>query len=91
MQCSSNNDNIHNNDTNKSGYNRDANNKNNNNNNNDLYLADLLHMTDHKLLELQREVEQSQRHAHHAQDECVSLKKQVCVSHHGLQDHVLDW
>lgn len=87
---SNNNKKNNNNDSNKSGYNhhhhchdRDSNssdsNKNKNGDNNDLYLADLLRMTDHKLLDLQREVEQSQRHARQYENECVTLKKQVCV------------
>lgn len=83
------NNNKNNNDSNKSGYNhhhhrhdRDCNTSDsnkNNSDNNDLYLADLLRMTDHKLLELQREVEQSQRHAKQYENECVTLKKQVCI------------
>ncbi|XP_042218516.1 centrosomal protein of 135 kDa-like isoform X2 [Homarus americanus] len=47
------------------------------NNNNDAYLADLLRMTDQKLLDLQQEVERSQRHAKENENQCATLKKQI--------------
>nr|XP_045584865.1 centrosomal protein of 135 kDa-like isoform X2 [Procambarus clarkii] len=50
---------------------------NNNNNNNNAYLADLLRMTDQKLLDLQQEVERSQRYAKENENHCTVLKKQI--------------
>ncbi|KAK7083846.1 hypothetical protein SK128_028621, partial [Halocaridina rubra] len=46
-------------------------------NNNDAYLADLLRMTDQKLLDLQQEVERSQRIARENENQCVTLRKQI--------------
>ncbi|XP_071548097.1 uncharacterized protein [Panulirus ornatus] len=47
------------------------------NNNNDAYLADLLRMTDQKLLDLQQEVERSQRYAKENENHCSTLKQQI--------------
>ncbi|XP_069953846.1 centrosomal protein of 135 kDa isoform X2 [Cherax quadricarinatus] len=49
----------------------------NNNYNNNAYLADLLRMTDQKLLDLQQEVERSQRYAKENENHCTTLKKQI--------------
>lgn len=46
-------------------------------NNNDAYLADLLRMTDQKLLDLQQEAERSQRQAKEYENQCSTLRKQV--------------
>ncbi|XP_042874854.1 golgin subfamily A member 4-like isoform X2 [Penaeus japonicus] len=46
-------------------------------NNNDAYLADLLRMTDQKLLDLQQEAERSQRQTKEYENQCSTLRKQV--------------
>ncbi|KAK4321430.1 hypothetical protein Pmani_007750 [Petrolisthes manimaculis] len=70
--------NNNNNNNNKDDSNKnDSNKTNNNNNNNDVYLADLLRMTDHKLMELQREAEDSRRQTKLSHEQCTTLKKQI--------------